>query len=907
MTTDLIEEYVKRSSWRSNANANWNYSFSGLQSYIAGTILAKDAIKEFGKFGKRHIDGSYHLHNLENGKFGRYCNGNDLLTLLQKGLINVGGITAKPAKHFSSLCDQIVNYTYLMTGEFAGAQAWRDIDILSAPFIYNDDLNYNKVKQEIQQLIWNLSFNLRPGYQSPFVNFTLGLRPSKYYKDMKAVVGGGIQKDYYSDFQDEIDLFNDAFLDIMIEGPGDGKPFTFPLPTYNITKDFNWDSEVNKKIFELASKWGTPYFANYVNSTMSEDDALSMCPLAGNEKVLIQSNRYKRFEYSTIANLDDGCIYSIYSDGKFVRGKFNKYINQDMLKITLNNNHTVEMSTKHLNFIKRNKTSNEETLRAEKLTTDMYLPYSLNVFEGEGGNRDFGYLIGAYAGDGSFDADTTIIFSLSQEGIKNKKVVSELIRISKQHFGANSELFPSEDTKLLTLKIYSKAIVGMCKEFVLDKQRNKCYSPKVFEMSKEFREGVIEGHLDTDGGNRHRIYTSSIKMVESLNMLAATLGTTTSIYKDSRKGRLGIEPNYAVLIYQLNRDSYGDVWFKENNKLWVKIKSIKSTTKSTAYCFEVMNNEPIFTIGTTGILTHNCRLRLNLKEVQKVSGGIWNFGANTGSLAVFTINMSRIGYMTNGNDEKFYKILDSLLEDGKNYLIAKKECIFKSSKLGLFPMTNVYIGDKLLKTYFLTIGINGLNECSINFCDKNILENVDWCEKVLAHISQKVLEFQQETGQLFNFEATPGEGCSYTLAKLDVDKFPGIFTQGTEKVPFYTGSSLIPANIEMLPETAMKHQEKLQRHYTGGTVFHIDEGRIDYSPKAVECYIRRTCKNYTLPYITWSPTYTICPTHGKSGGKYACCDKAEIYSRVVGYYRPVERWNAGKKEEFNGKKFLKGE
>lgn len=573
---DLIDEYVKRSSWRSKANANWNYSFSGLQSHIAGTILAKDAIKQFGKFGKRHLDGSYHLHNLEAGVYGRYCNGNDLMTLLQKGLINVGGVTAKPARHFATACDQIVNFTYLMTGEFAGAQAWRDIDVLLAPFIHEDDLDYDEVKQEVQQLIWNLSFNLRPGYQSPFVNFTFGLRPSKYYKELTPIVGGETKgKNTYSDYQDEIDMFNSAFLDIMIDGPGEGKPFTFPLPTYNITKDFNWDSEITEKIFDLAELWGTPYFANYINSNMSEEDALSMC----------------------------------------------------------------------------------------------------------------------------------------------------------------------------------------------------------------------------------------------------------------------------------------------------------------------------------------CRLRLNLKEVQKVSGGIWNFGSNTGSLAVFTVNMPRIGYMANGNDDKFYRILDSQLEDGKDYLLAKKDYIKQGTKFGLFPMTDAYVGDKLNKTYFLTIGHNGLNESSINFCDKNIIENAEWCEEVLKHMREKTLEFQQETGHLFNFEATPAEGCSYTLARIDAEKFPGIFTQGKGDKVFYTGSSLIPSNIEIDVDSALKHQEKLQRHYTGGTVFHIDMG-YDLESSAIKHLIKRTCTNYSLPYMTWSPTFFECKEHGKKYGKEVCCDKAEVYSRVVGYYRPVNRWNVGKVEEFKQKKFL---
>ncbi len=571
----LIEEYVDESTWRTKANANHNKSFSGLQSHIAGTVLARDAIAKLGRIGKRHLDGTYHLHNLEGGVYSKYCNGNDLLTLLQRGLINVGSVSAKPAKHFNTALDQIVNYTYLMTGEFMGAQAWRDLDILLAPFVYHDQLRYEQVKQEIQQLIWNLSFNLRPGYQSPFTNITFGLRPSKYYKELVPIPDfRRHSSNTYADFQDEIDLINHAFLDVMIEGPGDGKPFTFPMPTYNITKDFKWDSEIADKIFQLASTWGTPYFANYINTNLSEEDSLSMC----------------------------------------------------------------------------------------------------------------------------------------------------------------------------------------------------------------------------------------------------------------------------------------------------------------------------------------CRLKLNLKEVQKVSGGIWNFGANTGSLAVFTVNMSRIGYLSNGKEEKFFKILDNILEDGKEYLIQKKKYIEQGMKVGLFPMTSEYIGDKLYKTYFLTIGINGLNECSINFCEQDILQNIDWCDKVLKHIAEKILSFQQETGQLFNFEATPAEGCSYSLARLDQEKFPDIFTQGDNKAPYYTGSSLIPANYDISFPDAIRHQEKLQQNYTGGTVFHIDLGEMA-GANAIKDMIRGVCTNTKLPYVTWSPSYSICPIHGKQGGKGNCCEKSETYSRVVGYYRPTNRFNRGKFQEFKEKKF----
>ena len=556
----------------------------GIENYKVqngAKVISKTLIKAKYTKGRQYKHTVYnfecypHENYLANSLIVHNCSGNDLLGLLQKGLINVGNVAAKPPKHFSTAIDQMTNFTFLMTGEFQGAQAWINPDILLAPYIHKDKLTYDDVKQELQQFIWNLSFSLRPGFQSVFSNLTFGLRPSKYYENLPVNIGGELLGNTtYSDYQDEIDLFNQAFIDTMIEGPGEGKMFTFPLPTYNITKDFDWNSEISNSIFELAAKWGSPYFSNYLGTDLSEDDNLSMC----------------------------------------------------------------------------------------------------------------------------------------------------------------------------------------------------------------------------------------------------------------------------------------------------------------------------------------CRLRLNMKEVQKVSGGIWNIGSNTGSLAVFTINLPRIGYISNGNEKKFYRILDQMLNHGKKYLLKKKEFIREGVNKGLFPMISEYIGNKLFKTYFLTIGINGMNECSMNFCEQDIIENVKWCNEVSKYIKNKVYQFQVESGHLFNYEATPGEGASYSLAKTDVEKYPDIFTQGSRDSVYYTGSTLIPMNYDIDLVKALDHQNLLQSNYTGGTVFHVDIGELG-NRDSIKEIVKKTCENTQLPYITWSPSYSICPDHGRTAGK-GCCDKSETYTRVVGYLRPVQKFNKGKKLEFDEKIFM---
>lgn len=573
---ELVEQYINDNEW-SKTNANHNRSASGLKTHIADNVLRDYALSQFGEYGTLHQRGIIYLHNLDGGPYSIYCSGHSLETLLMKGLVNPIGVSSKPARHLDSVLDHIVNATYMFTQEFMGAQAWRDIDVLLAPYVYEDGLNYEGVKQAVQRMIWNISYPLRSGFQTPFVNFTFGLRPSKHYDDKPVIMPGG-ELNYnltYNDLQGEIDMINEAFLNVMIEGAG-GKPFSFPLPTYNVTKDFKWDSDIANLIFELAAKWGTPYFSNYSSTDFSEEDLWSFC----------------------------------------------------------------------------------------------------------------------------------------------------------------------------------------------------------------------------------------------------------------------------------------------------------------------------------------CRLKIDMKEVHRVSGGIWDFGSDTGSIAVATINMAQLGYLTKGDEGAFYNRLDALLDKARDYLLLKKKYALKGIELGLYPMIQSYIGKKIGATYFLTIGINGLNECSLNFSGKDIVQNVNWCEKVLQHINERIRNIQQETGQLFNFEATPNEGASYTLAKLDRARFPCIVTGGTDEAPFYTGSSLIPHGYEIDLVSALRHQDKLQKYYTGGSVFHIDVGEAYSSPGGVKDLIKGVCTKTTLPYVTWSPSYCLCPVHGKTSGKNQCCEKGEVFSRIVGFYRPTSRWNKGKLEEFKGKVFM---
>lgn len=893
----LVKGYIKEEDWRVKENSNMAYSWQGLNNHISSSVQANYWLHTIypKHISNAHINADIHIHDL--GMLASYCMGWDLKDLLIKGFTGVPGkISSAPAKHFGVALGQCVNYLYTLQHEAAGAQAFSSFDTLLAPFIRYDKLTYAQVKQKMQEFLFNMNVPTRVGCQTPFTNITMDLIASGMLAKENVIIGGKPQKEKYGDFQKEMDMLNRAFCEVMMEGDSQGRIFSYPIPTYNLTKDFDWESSKYKPLWEMTAKYGIPYFSNFINSDMSPDDARSMCPLDGNEKVLIKSSRVRGLEYSNIRNIFEGNSkqkrYEIYSNGKFVEGRFNKFENQQMIKVTLSNNHVIKMSTNHLNFVLKSEKSNIEELIGSELLTNMYLPYSLNTYEGKGGNKELGYFIGAFAGDGSFDKDTSVVFSLSFE--QKKDVVKKLINISEKYFGASHSLKENENSKLLTLKINSKAAVGLCKDYVKGKEREKSYTARLYSTSKEFRLGVLEGHYATDGGNRGRIYTSSLKMVETLNMLAATLGTTTALYKDQRDNRLSTYPNYAVLVYKLGRKQYGDFWFKKDGMLWVKIKGIRKISNTTAYCFEVSNDTPMFTVGSTGILTHNCRLRLDNRELRKRGGGL--FGANplTGSIGVVTINMPRIGYVAKDEDE-FFKRIDELMEIARESLMIKRESIEKYMEMGLYPYSKFYLADvkkrfkEYFKNHFNTIGILGLNEALINFLGKDITtkEGREFGLKVMEYMREKLMTYQIESNQLFNLEATPGESTTYRFAKADKAKFGDEIIAASDigrnkgSAPYYTNSSQLPVGFTDDVFEALDIQDEFQCKYTGGTVLHIFLGERMPSVNSVKSFVRKVAENYKLPYFSITPTFSVCPKHGYMAGEHTYCPKCDAESGYI--------------------------
>ena len=586
---DLVDQYLKKLDWKINENSNMDYSLQGLNNYISSEVSKVYWLNEIysPEIHKAHTEGDFHIHDLS--LLSVYCVGWDLYDLLLQGFRGVSGkVESKPANHLRSALGQVVNFFYTLQGEAAGAQAFSNFDTLLAPFIRYDNLTIKEIKQALQEFIFNINVPTRVGFQTPFTNVTLDVTVPKYYAEQNVIIGGKPQKETYKEFQKEMNLFNKAFLQVMAEGDAKGRVFTFPIPTYNITKDFNWDDPNLQDLWEMTAKYGVPYFSNFINSDMNPEDARSMC----------------------------------------------------------------------------------------------------------------------------------------------------------------------------------------------------------------------------------------------------------------------------------------------------------------------------------------CRLRIDNRELEMRGGGLFGSNPLTGSIGVITINMPRIAYQAKSKKD-FLQRLEWLMDLAKESLETKRKVLEKFTDTNLYPYTKYYLRgvkerfNEYWKNHFSTIGLVGMNEACLNLLGVNIASNKgqEFTKQVLDFMRKKLIDFQKETGNNYNLESTPAEGTSYRLAKIDKEKYPEIITASDDKMknaePFYTNSTQLPVNYTDDVFEALDLQDEIQVKYTGGTVFHTFAGeRID-DPQSVKRLVHKICPNYHLPYITFTPTFSVCPSHGYIKGEQekcpTCDDFCEVYSRVVGYLRPVKQWNKGKQEEFDSR------
>ena len=577
---ELVDNYLHINDWRVKENSTVTYSVGGLILSNSGAITANYWLSEIydQEIADAHKSGAIHLHDLS--MLTGYCAGWSLKQLIQQGLGIPGKINSTPASHLSTLCNQMVNFLGIMQNEWAGAQAFSSFDTYLAPFVKVDNLSQKEVKQCIQSFVFGVNTPSRWGTQAPFSNITLDWTVPRDLENLPAIVGGKEQDFTYGDCKKEMDMVNKAFIEIMTEGDADGRGFQYPIPTYSITRDFDWsDTENNRLLFEMTAKYGTPYFSNYINSDMEPSDVRSMC----------------------------------------------------------------------------------------------------------------------------------------------------------------------------------------------------------------------------------------------------------------------------------------------------------------------------------------CRLRLDLRELRKKSGGYFGSGESTGSVGVVTINLPRIAYLSQ-TPEEFYERLDHMMDIAARSLKVKRTVITKLMDAGLYPYTKYYLGT--FDNHFSTIGLIGMNEVGLNakWLRKDLThpETQAFAKDVLNHMRERLSDYQELYGDLYNLEATPAESTTYRFAKHDKAEFPGIITANESGTPYYTNSSHLPVGYTEDIFSALDVQDELQTLYTSGTVFHAFLGEKLPSWQAAAALVRKIAENYKLPYYTLSPTYSVCADHGYlSGEQYTCpiCGRTtEVYSRITGYYRPVQNWNDGKTQEFKDRK-----
>ena len=778
VSIDLIDSYLNEVDWRIKENANTTYSVQAMNNYIAGTAAAHYWLEKLypAEVRQAHINGDMHIHDLD--RISSYCTGWDIRELLQEGFKGQDGrMESRPPKHFRSALGQTVNYLYTMQNETAGAEALSNVDTMLAPFIAYDGLTYPEVKQAIQEWVFNLNVPTRAAGQVPFTNITLDLKVPQFMANEPAVVGG---KPIASlgDFQKEMDMFNLAFTEVLLEGDAKQRGFTFPIPTYNLDSRLDFNDKIILKIFEVAAKYGSPYFANFFNSDLKPEDVRSMC-LFPKEVLLIKEN-------GVIKKTTIGEIFLTYKGNQF---------DEEWFEIIDDNIETISLNPK---------TGKLEWAKITKF---------LKVYDDE------------------------LVTITTKDG--------KTMKVSKEH--------------LIAVFVKNEVTVKKAKDVNED------------DLLLVLKDGSNVINTSIDKGN------VSNKNIE---------------------------------------------WLRNSDFAVVKVKSInqeKLGYKQVFYDIELEKNH--YFVHSDGNITHNCcRLKLDTRELVRRGGGFFGSLPQTGSIGVCTINLPLLGYLAK-NESDFFNRLSRVTSLAVDSLEIKRKVLERLTTNGLYPYSRHYLQsvktrfDKYWSNHFSTIGVIGGNEACLNLFGENIgtPRGKIFARQILEYLRNFIITVQERTGNMYNLEATPGEGCSHRLARTDKAKYPDIIVANEEDwkkgaSPYYTNSTMLPVNYTDDIYELLTHQEALQTLYTGGSVTHVFLGEKKPDYQALGNLVCKIFKQFKIPYLSLTPTYSVCPSHGYfSGEKWICPEcgsRTEVYSRVVGYYRPVQHWNDGKREEFKDRKLF---
>ncbi len=734
---------------------------------------------------------------------------------------------------------------------------------------------------------------------TPFTNLTFDLTVPADLKDHPAIVGGKELDTTYGDYQKEMDMINHAFLELMEEGDAKGRIFTFPIPTYNLTKDFDWDSSIAQRIFEVTAKYGIPYFQNY-------------CLVRETE--IIAKDLKGRVRKTNFNSLKEDWEILTPSGFKKVLEKHHIQYNDKPLVIAFNNGEKVSCSENHL-FPTENGLKRADQLRIDDLILVAEYFYDDNT---RGGEFDYGRFLGLFLAEGYIEKEGTRINFPNRD----KLLIDFVDKFSKKHFMSSNTILQRDDG-LFNLYINSRALVSFIHDFSLGKDaKSKRLRGTAFDSSINFRKGLIQGYYEGDGNkskhDRFEASSMSHELMKDIRSMLISLGKRTTFRRICIEAK-GNDRKYMYLVTEASTNTQASRTFLEKNgKVYCKVSEIKKSKSSAKELVDIKieGTDKLFTLAN-GIVTHNCgsdldpgdiramccRLNIDQRELMNRPGNMWGAGENTGSIGVTTINLNRIAYES-ASKKEYFERLSHLMEIARDSLELKRKVVNKNLKNGLMPYTKTYLGT--LVNHFSTIGLCGMNEACINLLkvDLSTKEGKAFAIETLEFMREKIRGFQEETSNLYNLEATPAESTAYRFAKLDREKYPDIITAGTEDAPYLTNSTQLAVDTTTDVFFALEHQNDIQPLYTGGTIFHSFLG--ERLPNAESCknLVRKIAENTKLPYFSITPTFSVCPSHGYLIGEHPTCPEpecgqtTEVYSRIVGYFRPVQNWNVGKKQEF---------
>ncbi len=925
----IIDEYIKKTDWRVNENSNSPYSFGGLNKHIVAEISKDYWLRNVypKRITNTYLNGKMHIHDL--GGMTLYCCGYSLKDILMMGVQGVPNIpTSAPAKHFDAVLNQLSNLITVFQNEIMGAVAFNSFDTLLAPFVKKDNLTFKEVKQSMQNFIFSINSNSRGGAEPAFSNITFDLTPPDDLLNENAIIGGDFVGFTYKDCQKEIDMINKAFYELMLKGDAKKRPFAYPIPTYNIHSRFDWNNPNNDLLWEMAGKYGYPYFANFLNSDMNPSDIRSMCcRLSINLKELSRKNgglfgagdSTGCYDENTEILTKNGWIYfkdltindEVYTlseknnielhkpkqifkydwDGELLEFK------NDRFDLLVTPNHRMVYDSKHKGtrkFIRADQYNYQSHPIPKqgkwegKNQEYFYLPSISNEWIAGNNNSQLSYtkgklkipmnnwlkFLGIWLTEGSYDNEKIAQshgYRVFITQIKNTKEVESILNALPFNYSKEGNNYIICNKQLWN---YVKQFGHCYSKFIPLEFKMLSYEQiKILYDSLMLGDGSIRKIPSKNGKHQNVYYTSSKQLANDVQELIIKLGYVANI-KSRNRGTINIEGR----THQ-TQDCY-EVSMDQGKHFYIKPDSInKKYYKGDVYCCEVQNN--------TVMVRRN---------------GFVTWCGN--SIGVVTINLPRIAYLNSSNKKKFYKDLERTLNIAKDSLEIKRKWLQENIvDKNMIPAFCTYVGT--LKNHFSTIGVVGMNEMCENFFGKDIdiltSQGKEFAIEVGNFIRNKLIQYQEETGNLYNFEATPAESTCYRLAKKDREEFDDIITRGTKEAPYYTNSCHIPVNKVKSIHQVFEHQNDLQILFTGGTVIHsFMKGAI--SGEQAKSMVRTVCEKYKVPYISVSPLNRYCPDHNYIEDIVDNCPKCnkpvEMYQRITGYLRKVEYFNDGKKSEF---------